>query len=84
MAETQAVAEPSDCDNLTPCDADNPCALEGFAMDERMDDYLMGCTALATCGGSFCAWDAEACMLECATLTCAMGESYPLTPICTD
>lgn len=51
-------------------------------MDERVDDYTWGCTDIATCGGSFCIWDAEACMMECGVPQCPMNESYPLSPSC--
>lgn len=81
-AEVVAAAEAVDCAGLAPCGVESPCVHEGEKMDERGDDYTMGCTSLPSCGGAFCIWDAEACMLECGGLDCAMGESYPLTPVC--
>ena len=80
--EAAAVKEPVDCEGLVACDADIPCNDEGRTMDERVDDYTLGCISLPTCGGAFCIWDAEACMMECNNLTCAVAEYYPLQPIC--
>lgn len=82
-AEAVADAEPVDCAELTACDARTPCEYEGRKMDERADDYTMGCTTLDSCGGgSYCVWDAEACMMECKEPTCTLNESYPMSVGC--
>ncbi len=81
-AETPVFADPVDCANLTPCSIDTPCDREGFAMDERSDEYYMGCTTLESCGGSFCIWDQEACMMECGTTDCMTLDTDPPVPSC--
>ncbi len=82
MAEAVAAAEPVDCAGLEACDAETPCENEGMKMDERADDYTWQCTSLDACGGAFCIWDQEACMLACGALGCGFQESYPVTPAC--
>ena len=81
-AEVQAETEPVDCDNLVACGPDNPCEHSGMSMDERGDDYYMSCATLESCGGSFCVWDAEICMMECGDLDCAIGDTDPNIPFC--
>ena len=80
--EAAAVDDSVDCEGLRACDADTPCEDEGRTMDERGDDYTLGCISLPSCGGAFCIWDAEACMMECNESTCALAESYPMQPVC--
>lgn len=71
-----AAASHEDCDHLVPCGVDSPCAEEGFQSDE-LTNWTLGCFQLPSCDGAYCAWDGEACMMECGYTGCAVLESYP-------
>ena len=77
VAETTAEADPVDCESLPPCSAETSCE-----DDDREGNHPRDCAHLSTCGGAYCLFNAEACMMECSTAECAMGESYPLSPSC--
>ena len=77
VTETVAEAAPMDCHNLPPCTPETSCVWEGE--DEEID---LVCSHVPTCSGSYCVFEKEVCMMECATEACALGESYPLTPSC--
>jgi hypothetical protein len=66
-----------DCQNLTPCDVDDVC--EGIDGDEIQH---MGCFEIPACEGTFCAWDNEACWLECQQEECTILESHPAQLSC--
>jgi hypothetical protein len=71
-----AGAEQGDCADLAACGTDAPCDGEGAHSDE-ITDWTLGCYQLPSCGGARCAWDGEACLLECQHTACAVLESYP-------
>jgi len=69
----------TDCDNLQPCDA-GACS---YTHDcEGYFDYNRWCTSLPSCGGSFCAWDEEACFLECGGGFCTFTQTTPAQVEC--
>jgi len=80
LIDTVTASTPmADCDILVSCDA-GVCPDGGSCVDDF--DQEKGCTSLPSCGGNFCAWDKEACFLECGTATCTLAETMPLTVTC--
>lgn len=67
-----AVEEAADCAGLTACDVDNGCDFEG-----EIDGQELGCVQLPSCGGAYCVFTAEACVMECGRPSCLLMESYP-------
>jgi hypothetical protein len=77
VGEATVEAADGDCSNLIACDASTTC--EGVDEDEAQ---TMGCFEIGACGGAFCAWNQEACWLDCEDVDCALEGDVPQAPVC--
>jgi hypothetical protein len=73
LVDTTAVeVDDGDCSGLESCSVETGCAFEG-----QIDELEFGCVDLPSCGGAFCVYTGEACVMECGEPACQIVESYP-------